>query len=183
VIGVIASVISALILKNYFMLFSVLVFLFSRKNRDLGLIAYFIYSLFVSEHYIGIDIYYYTDLINSLIFAFSLILLLDDVLRREIVFGKLESLSSILMIGSLVVPEMFLAGTFFYFLVKFKPDLLVILSLVSLIAVFVIFKERLDLLGGATNQVMVLASFALFITVLTLIIKRNLKKVNMFTNN
>ena len=89
-IGVIASIIGGLMLREYIMLIAPVVFAISLKNRDAGLIAYFLYIIYSSSKVVSGDVYAYEELINALIFAFSGVLLLDDVLKRDIRMKKLE---------------------------------------------------------------------------------------------
>lgn len=174
-IGIISSLIAGIMLKSYFMLSAPLVYLFSRKNRDLGLIAYFFYVLYIGEQVESSSVYSYRGLMTALIFALSSILLLNDVLSREAQMGKLEALTAVLIVFGLLVPEAFMAGAIFYFLAKFKLDLPIILLLSGMVLLFALLKDQLDILGGTSNQVMLLASFGVLTTVLTLL-RRSLKK-------
>ncbi|MBO8175034.1 MAG: hypothetical protein H0Z18_07230 [Thermococcus sp.] len=178
-IGLIATVISGFILKNYFMLLSLPVFLLSRKSRDLGLIAYSLYALFVAKQSVGASVYYYEDLVNSLIFASALLLFLNDVLSRNVKGERVEVIASLLILSGLIIPEMFLAGMVFYFIMQFKVSLHILLLLGGLMAIFVLFEKQLNVIGGTSNQIVILSSFAIFTSILTLI-RGNLKKVDVF---
>ncbi|WP_457754635.1 hypothetical protein [Thermococcus sp.] len=178
-IGLITTVVSGFILKNYFMLLSLPVFLLSRKSRDFGLIAYFLYALFVAKQPVGISVYYYEDLVKSLIFASALLLFLNDVLSRDVKVGRVEAIGSLLILSGLMVPEMFLAGVMFYFITHFKFSIHILLLLSGLVAIFVLFEKQLDVIGGTSNQIVILSSFAIFASILTLV-RGNLKKVDVF---
>ncbi|ALM76399.1 hypothetical protein [Thermococcus barophilus] len=181
-IGLIATVASGLILKNYFMLLSLPVFLMSRKNRDLGLIAYFLYALFVAKQTTGISVYYYEDLVNSLIFASALLLFLNDVLSRDVKVGRIEVIATMLILSGLIIPEMFLAGTVFYFITSFELSIHILLLLSSLVIIFALFEEQLNTIGGTSNQIVILSSFAIFTSILTSV-RGNLKKVDFLAQN
>ena len=178
-IGVISSIIAGFMLKSYFMLSAPLVYLLSRKSRDFGILAYLLYTLYIAKQIVSTSVYSYDGLINSLVFALSSILLLNDVLEREVHLKKLEILTGALMLIGILVPEAFLAGAIFYFFVKFRLDVSILSLLLSIMLLFALLKSQLDFLGGTSNQIIILVSFGLFAIVLTLF-KRNLKRANMF---
>ena len=175
-IGVIASIIGGLMLREYIMLIAPVVFIISLKNRDAGLIAYFLYIIYSSSKVVSGDVYTYEELINALIFAFSGVLLLDDVLKRDIRMKKLEIIPILFILLGVLLPESFLAGGVLYFLMM-KPSLKVGLPLLGVIPIFVVLRE--NLLGlGASGQTVVFGSFALF-TLTATFLMREIKRVNM----
>ncbi|NJE25878.1 hypothetical protein E3E22_04435 [Thermococcus sp. MV5] len=175
-IGVIASIMGGLILREYIMLIAPAVFIISLKNRDAGLIAYFLYIIYSSSKVVSGDVYAYGELINALIFAFSGILLLDDVLRREIRINKLEIIPILIILLGLLIPEGFLAAGLLYFLMM-KPSLRVGVPVFGVMLVFIMFKNSLSGLGPS-GQTVVFGSFALF-TLAVAFLTRDVKKVEM----
>jgi len=175
-IGVIASVIGGLVLREYIMLIAPVVFIVSLKNRDAGLVGYFLYIIYSSLKVVSGDVYTYEELINALIFAFSGVLLLDDVLKRDIRMKKLEIIPVLFILFGVLLPESFLAGGVLYFLMM-KPSLRVALPIIGSILAFALLKE--NLLGlGASGQAVVFGSFALFTLTATFLI-RDVKRVDM----
>ena len=175
-IGVIASIVGGLMLREYIMLIAPVVFIVSLKNRDFGLIAYFLYIIYSSSKVVSGDVYTYEELINALIFAFSGVLLLDDVLKRDIRMKKLEIIPILFILLGVLLPESFLAGGVLYFLMM-KPSLKVALPIIGSILAFAILKE--NLLGlGASRQTVVFGSFALF-TLTATFLMRDVKRVDM----
>ena len=175
-IGVIASIIGGLMLREYLMFVALVVFIISLKNRDAGLIAYFLYIIYSSSKVVSGDVYTYEELINALIFAFSGVLLLDDVLKRDIRMKKLEIIPILFILLGVLLPESFLAGGVLYFLM-IKPSLRVALPIIGSILAFVVLKE--NLLGlGASGQAVVFGSFALF-TLAIAFLMRDIKRVDM----
>lgn len=175
-IGVIASIIGGLMLREYVMLIAPVVFAISLKNRDAGLIAYFLYIIYSSTKVVSGDVYTYEEFINALIFAFSGVLLLDDILKRDIRMKKLEIIPILFILLGALLPESFLAGGVLYFLMM-KPSLKVGLPLLGVIPIFVVLRE--NLLGlGASGQAVVFGSFALF-TLAIAFLMRDIKRVDM----
>jgi len=109
-IGVIASIIGGLMLREYLMFVALVVFIISLKNRDAGLIAYFLYIIYSSSKVVSGDVYTYEELINALIFAFSGVLLLDDILRRSVRVRKHEIIPILFILLGVLLPESFLAA-------------------------------------------------------------------------
>jgi|Wag4MinimDraft_13_1082653.scaffolds.fasta_scaffold00407_2 multisubunit Na+/H+ antiporter MnhG subunit len=176
-IGVIASVIAGVILKEYVMLIAPIVFLVSSKNRDAGLVVYLLYILYSSSKVVAVNLYTYGDLINALVFAFSGVLLLEDVLRRSVKVKKSEVIPVLFILLGLALPESFLAGGVLYFLMM-KPDWRAALPLVGVIIAFALIRENLSGLG-ASGQTVVFGSFALF-TLAVAFLMKDLKRVEMF---
>ncbi|ACS89079.1 hypothetical protein [Thermococcus sibiricus] len=175
-IGVVASIIGGLILKEYVMFIAPILFGLSLKNRDFGLVGYFLYIIYSSSKVVSGDVYTYEELMNALIFGFSGVLLLDDVLRREVRVRKPEIIPILFVLFGFVIPESFLAGGVLYFLMM-KPDLKVALPVVGVILAFAIFKE--NLLGlGASGQAVVFGGFVLF-TLTVAFLMREVKRVDM----
>ena len=176
-IGVIASIIGGLMLREYIMLIAPVVFIISLKNRDAGLVGYFLYIIYSSSKVVSGDVYTYEELINALIFAFSGVLLLDDVLKRDVRMKKLEIIPILFILLGALLPESFLAGEVLYFLMM-KSSLRVALPIIGSILAFAILKE--NLLGlGASEQAVVFGSFALFTLAVAFLI-RDVKRVEMF---
>ncbi|KUK28037.1 MAG: Uncharacterized protein XD61_1425 [Thermococcus sp. 40_45] len=175
-IGVIASIIAGLMLREYVMFTAILVFALSLKNRDFGLVGYFIYVIYSGSRIVVSDVYTYGKLINALIFAFSGVLLLEDVLRREVRVRKSEIIPILFLLFGFVIPESFLAGGVLYFLML-RPSFKVALPVVGVILAFAIFKE--NLLGlGASGQAVVFGGFVLF-TLTVAFLMREVKRVDM----
>jgi len=175
-IGVIASIIGGLMLREYLMFVALVVFIISLKNRDAGLIAYFLYIIYSSSKVVSGDVYTYEELINALIFAFSGVLLLDDILRRSVRVRKHEIIPILFILLGVLLPESFLAGGVLYFLMM-KPSLRVALPIIGSILAFAILKE--NLLGlRASGQAVVFGSFALF-TLTATFLMRDVKRVDM----
>ena len=176
-IGVIASVIAGLVLNEYVMFIGPVVFALSLKNRDLGLVGYFLYILYSGSKVVAGDVYTYGELMNALMVAFSGVLLLEDVLRGSLRFRKGETIPVVFIILGLVFPESFLAGGILHFLML-RPDWRVALPVVGVVVAFAILRENLTNLG-ASGQAVVFGSFALFTLALAFLTK-DLKRVEMF---
>lgn len=175
-IGVVASIIAGVILREYVLFASPLVFLASLKNRDLGLIGYFLYALYSSSRVFTGDIYTYDEIVNGLVFSLSAILLLEDVLKREVKVNKSELVPMALVLGGLLVPESFIAGVILYFL-TLNPNWKVGIPVLGVLAAFAIFREELSGVG-VSGQVVVFGSFTLFTITLAFIL-RDIKRVEV----
>lgn len=176
-IGVIASVIAGLVLNEYVMFIGPVVFALSLKNRDLGLVGYFLYILYSGSKVVAGDVYTYGELMNALMVAFSGVLLLDDVLRGSVRFRKSELIPTLFILLGLVLPESFLAGGVLYF-IMLRPDWRAALPVIGVIVALVLLRENLTNLG-ASGQAVVFGSFALFTLALSFLMK-DLKRVEMF---
>ncbi|MPW38605.1 hypothetical protein GBV73_02675 [Thermococcus sp. 101 C5] len=168
-IGVVASIVAGVILGEYVLFASPLVFLASLKNRDLGLIGYFLYALYSGSRVFVGDVYVYDELMRGLVFLFSMILLLEDVLRREIRVEKSEIVPMALLLGGFLLPESFIAGAMLY-LLTLKPNWKVCVPVLGVLVAFAIFGEGLSRLG-VSGQVIVFGSFTLFTIALAFLLK------------
>ncbi|MDN5321261.1 MAG: hypothetical protein PWP49_1681 [Thermococcaceae archaeon] len=175
-IGVVASIVAGVILGEYVLFASPLVFLASLKNRDLGLVGYFVYVVYLGSRIFVGDVYVYDELMRGLVFLFSMILLLEDVLRRELRVNKSEIVPMALMLAGVLLPESFVAGAVLYFL-TLKPDWKTGVPVFGVIGVFALFKEYISGLG-VSGQAVVFGSFTLFTIALAFLL-RNLKRVEV----
>ncbi|NJE77288.1 hypothetical protein [Thermococcus sp. ES12] len=178
-IGVVASVLAGFVAGTYVTLLAPIVYLLGLRNRDLGLVAYLVYVLYLGNSVTVPTLYSYSGLVNALSLSLASILLLDDVLKRRPAFGKAELLAAAFMALGLAVPEAFLAGAVFYFLLRFRMDARIFAFLGAVTAAFLIFRGQLDFPGAASTQVMAMAAFGIFLAVSSLTWK-NLKKREMF---
>ncbi|WP_258083291.1 hypothetical protein [Thermococcus thermotolerans] len=178
-IGVISVVIAGIITGNHILFLAPVVYLVSLRDRDLGLVAYLIFALYSGDRISPADMYTYEGLVTSLAFAGSMVLLLDDGLRGKVKPGRLELLVLPFMLLGIIVPEAFIAGAVFYFALRFRIDVRVVAVLGTAAATFFLLRGFLGGLGSVPNQVAVLAGFAIFLAVLTML-RGNLKKVDSF---
>ncbi|ASJ15369.1 hypothetical protein [Thermococcus radiotolerans] len=178
-IGVVASILAGFVAGTYITLLAPLVYILALKNRDLGLVAYLIYILYLGGSVEASTLYSYSGLVTTLALSLASILLLDDVLKRKPTFGRVELLTTLFMVVGLVVPEAFLAGVMFYFLLRFRLGVGIFAFLVAMVSVFLIFRSSLDFPGSAATQALVVSAFGIFLAVSSLVWK-NLKKREMF---
>ncbi|NJE11142.1 hypothetical protein [Thermococcus sp. MAR1] len=177
-IGVISAVIAGLMTGSRVLLLAPLVYIVSRKNRDAGLMAYFLLSLYTGGEVFSSSLYTYDGLVTALVYASSMVLLLDDsLLGRRI--SRLELFVVPFLIAGILFPEAFIAGSVFYFAVRFRIDARVAGVVGAMLLLFTAARGYLDVPGGASNQAVVLAGFALFLAVMTTL-RGNLKKVDLF---
>jgi hypothetical protein len=176
-IGVVASIAAGLILKEYAMLFTPIIFVISLKNRDAGLIAYFLYALYSSSKVLSLDVYTYEELIKAFIFALSGVLLLEDILRRTVKVNKSEVIPIIFILLGFLLPESFIAGGILYFL-ALKPGWKTGIPAAGVLIAFVVFESYIAGLGPS-DQVVIFASFAFFTLAVEFLLK-DIKKVDMF---
>ncbi|WP_456398209.1 hypothetical protein [Palaeococcus sp. (in: euryarchaeotes)] len=178
-IGPIASVLAGFIAGTYVTLLAPVVYLIALKNRDLGLVSYLLYVLYLGGLVRVDTLYSYSGVVTALVLSLASILLLDDVLRGKPTLGMVELLAGIFMLGGLVIPEAFLAGSMFYFLLKFKIDVRVFAFIAGVTLLFLVFRPVLDFPGSASTQVLVVSAFGIFLAVSSMVWK-NLKKREMF---
>ena len=176
-IGVVASLIAAVLLRNYAMLAAPVVFVIALRKRDLGLVAYFLYAVYTASKVPAGDLYLYEELIGALVFALSALLLLEDVLRRGLRVEKAELLPLAFLLLGVLLPEAFIAGGVLYFL-ALKPEWRVVAPGVGVLVVFLLLRDYISGLGPSA-QVLVLGSFALFTLALASLLK-DVNKVDMF---
>lgn len=177
-IGIVSTVIAGLMMGNYVLLLSPLVYLISLKNRDAGLVAYFLFALYTGGEVSSSSLYAYDGLVTALVYASSMVLLLDDCLLKK-KMSRLELLATPFLLGGIVVPEAFIAGAVFYFAVRFRIDRRVAGLTGAMLILFIAVRGYLDFPGGASNQDAVLAAFALFLAGITTL-RGNLKKAELF---
>lgn len=178
-IGLIASIIAGFIAGTYTTLFAIIPYVLALKNRDVGLVAYLVYILYIGGSFTVPTIYSYHEIVVTLVFSLALLLLLDDILTRRLSLGRLEKLTLILMLLGLVIPEAFIAAALFYFVIKFRPSVLVLVFSISVIVVFIMLRSLLNVPGSAANQALIVSAFGIFLVVSSAFWK-NLKKRGMF---
>ena len=176
-IGVVASLIAAILLRNYAMLVTPVVFAIALRKRDLGLVAYFLYAVYTASKVLARDLYLYDELIGALVFALSTLLLLEDVLKGGLRVEKVEVLPLAFLPLGVFLPEAFIAGGILYFL-ALKPAWKVAVPGAGVLVVFVLLRDYISGLGPSA-QVLVLGSFALFTLALASFLK-DVNKVDMF---
>ncbi|WP_297437254.1 hypothetical protein [Thermococcus sp.] len=177
-IGVISLIIAALMLKAYTLLLAPLVYLVSLKSRDLGVVAYILFALYTAGKLDVLDLYSYSSILTLLTYSLPMLLLLDDCLTRK-TLTKTELVPLPFLLLGPALPEAFLAGLFMYFAVSLRPGRGMLAALLVMVIGLWFGRGYLDVLGGTSSQVLVIAAFVLFLSVLTLS-QGNLKKVDMF---
>jgi len=176
-IGLIASIVGGLILKEYVLLGAIPVFLVSIKNRDMGLVAYFLYIIYVSSKVLSVDVYVYEELITALVFAISGVLLLEDVLKREVRIREVEIIPLLFILFGFLLPESFIAGGIIYFL-NLRPHWKAGVPIVGAVMLLLLTRRYVEGLG-ASAQVALFGGFTVFTLVATFLTKE-VKKVEMF---
>ncbi|ASJ03595.1 hypothetical protein A3L09_10165 [Thermococcus profundus] len=178
-IGIAASLALAVYLRSYVPLIGVAVWLLSRRNRDLGLLAYSVYALYIAN-FLRVDtIYLYIPLVEALAVASSALLLLEDVLRGGTRRDRVEFVLSVLVLGGAVSPELLVAGAVLYLALKLRLDYVSVIVSTALLVFLLLFQESLDINGGASLQVGVVSAFGVFLLLYSLT-RINIKKVKMF---
>jgi|GEM_PF-1292032 len=178
-IGVIASILAGFITGTYITVLSAVPYVIALKNRDMGLVAYFLYVVYLGSVITISTVYSYHELVVMLVLSLASLLLLDDILRASLSFGRLEAFTVVFILIGLVVPEAFITALTFYFIVKFKPGVLVAVFSISVAAVFIMLRSILNVPGSAANQALVMSAFGIFLAVSSAFWK-NLKKRGMF---
>ncbi len=178
-IGLIASLVSAVILRDYFMLLAApAVFAVSLKSRDIGLVAYLLYTIYAAPKVYAGDVYSYGDLTRALVFALPALLLLEDVLRTRSGFEKAELVPTAIILLGPVVPEAVVAGALLYFAIL-RPDWRVTVPVAGIGLTFAFLRGTLAGLG-TPGQTVVLGAFTLFTVALAFLL-RNARGREMFT--
>ncbi|MDI3475596.1 MAG: hypothetical protein PWQ79_2302 [Thermococcaceae archaeon] len=176
-IGVLASILAGIWLREYTLFLAPLVYLVALKNRDLGLLSYLVYAIYTANRVVVGDIYSYPFLINGLLFALSALLLLDDVLLRKTRLEKVDLITLLLILSGLLLPEGLVAGALLHFL-KLRPDWKVGTVVLGAIATFALFREQISGLGASGSSV-ILGGFTL-LAIAAAFLMRDLKGVEMF---
>lgn len=159
-IGLIATLVEALVLHNYLLLVGALtVFLLSLKSRDFGLVGYFVYVLYFVQRVEVISLYSYDGLIKALTFGFAALLLLEDILHGELQIDKTEIVPSILILLGLIIPEAAIAGGLLYLAVRVPSAWGVLFGSVAL-ALVILLRSTLESLG-TSGQVALVSAVAL----------------------
>ena len=118
-IGLVATLVEALALHDYLLFVGALaVFIPSLKSRDLGLVAYFIYTLYFTQRVDVTSLYSYSGLTRALTLSLAMLLLLEDVLRGKLRAGRKEIVPSILTLLGIFTPEAVIAGGLLYLTVR-----------------------------------------------------------------
>lgn len=163
-IGVVAVIISSLVLEQPVLLLGLVPFALSLRNRDAGLGAYFLYAPYVASKVPPLNPYRYLDGISILIFALSLLLLLEDVLRATLTIRKIEIAAGAMVLLSPLFPEAFVGGALLY-LASLRPEPLVMGVPAILAVVMLIARDTLQNLGGS-GVVLVFGGFTALTAVL-----------------
>lgn len=159
-IGLIATLVEALMLRNYLLFVGALaVFLLSLKSRDLGLVSYFIYILYFAQRVEVISLYSYDGLTKALTFGFAALLLLEDVLRGKLKIDRTEIVPSILILLGVIIPEAAIAGGLLYLVVRVPSAWGVLFGSVAL-ALVILLRSTLESLG-TSGQVALVSAVAL----------------------
>ncbi|WP_297519472.1 hypothetical protein [Thermococcus sp.] len=159
-IGLIATLVEALVLRNYFLFAGALaVLLISLKSRDLGLVGYFVYVLYFAQRVQVTSIYSYNELTTALTFGLAMLLFLEDVLRGKLQIDRAEIVPSILILGGVFIPEAMIAGELLYLAVMI-PSLWGALFGGVAIGLMIILKSTLEGLG-TSGQVTIISAIAL----------------------
>ncbi|WP_048150662.1 hypothetical protein [Palaeococcus ferrophilus] len=174
-IGVAAVIISSLVLGQPVLLLGIFPFILSMRSRDAGLGAYFLYAPYVASKVPPLNLYSYLDGISILIFALSLLLLLEDVLRSTIKIKKTELAAGAIMLLSPLFPEAFIVGALLY-LASLRPEPLVMLAPAMVTVVMLIARDTLQNLGGS-GGVLVLGGFTALTAILLAL--KNVKSSEM----
>lgn len=180
-IGIIAVIVAGITTREYGLCFGALLPLLGKKSRDLGLIAYFFYSLYATEVFISFDIFTYDDIVGSIIITLSLILLLDDILFVNPKIQTIEFFTTISVIMGILFPEALIAGGFFYLAIRIKPKGSVLTFIVILVLVVLVFilKNNFSSLDSTLSQVLFLGGIMVMLLATT-VARKNLKKVEVF---
>lgn len=155
--GIIA-IIGGLLLKSKAVVLIPLVYLLDRKNKDLGLIAYFFYVVALIGDVFVRDVLSFEALKALLLGVFPALMVL-----REVLIGR-EFKESYKLEKSRI---------------GFFLDLKVFLFVLALIALMVFVKVKYEYLYTTENQVAVATGLALIFSLLT--IRWDVKKAKMFT--
>ena len=99
-IGIIASILTAVLTGNYLPLIVPLIYLLAVKSRDLALIAFYIYALVLAFSFNPGSIYTLNG-ISAVSVAFSAVLVLDEILRGFEL--RIPSREEFVLLGALTV--------------------------------------------------------------------------------
>lgn len=99
-IGLIATILTGIMLKNYVFLLIMLAYLLRLRSRNASLAAFYLYVLLMAVSLPGISIYTWKGLRLAGFVALSTVLALDDVLRGIRVEGEEIILSAVLIVSA-----------------------------------------------------------------------------------
>ncbi|NJD98864.1 hypothetical protein E3E26_03510 [Thermococcus sp. LS1] len=106
-IGLIATILTGIALRNYVFLLVIPAYVLRFRDRDLSLAAFYLYVLLMTVSLPGISIYTWEGLRLAGFVALSTVLALDDVLRG-VKIGKEELILSAVLIASALTDYTFL---------------------------------------------------------------------------
>ncbi len=99
-IGIIASILTAILTGNYILLLTPIIYAVALKSRDIALLIFYIYVIIIAFSFNPGSIYT-LDGINGVTVAFSIIVVLDDILRD--VELKSPSKEEFILLGVLTI--------------------------------------------------------------------------------
>lgn len=178
-IGVVASIALALYLRSYVPLLGVGAWLLSLRDRDLGLLGFSVYVLYLANSVPIETVYFYIPAVESLAVALSVVLLLEDVLKRSKKVEGIEAVLSLIVLGGALFPELLVAGAVVYLLTKLRLDYVALSIALFLPVVLILFEGNLNIRGGSSLQAGMISAFAVFVMAYGLT-RVNVKKVKVF---
>lgn len=178
-IGVLLSIIAGYWAGTYVGALSIVPWLLSLKRRDAGLVAFFLYAIYLGNSVQVSTVYSYSSLIAVLSFSLSLIVLLDDVLTGRLLPRRRELIAIPFILLGVLFPESLIVGGAVVLVSRVRFGRIAGVVLVVTIVAFALLRKTLDYAGSAPAQVAVTAAVGVF-TFLLLLVWKNFKKVLLF---
>lgn len=178
-IGVLLSIIAGYWAGTYAGALSIVPWLLSLKRRDAGLVAFFLYAIYLGNSVQVSTVYSYSSLIAVLSFSLSLIVLLDDVLTGRLLPRRRELIAIPFILLGVLFPESLIVGGAVVLVSRVRFGRIAGVVLVVTIVAFALLRRTLDYAGSAPVQVAVTAAVGVF-TFSLLLVWKNFKKVLLF---
>lgn len=168
--GIIATI-TSLLLKSKAVVLVPIVYLLARKNKDLGLLAYFFYTIILMNDVFVNDFLSFDALKGILLGVFPSLMMLGEILSGGNTKKTGESYRDFLHhVGTFKVGF----SLNFESIIELAPEILLLLTLVGVMG---FLKLRYEYLLTTENQVAIMAGIAILYSLLNL---RDTKKVKMF---
>ncbi|NJE54587.1 hypothetical protein [Thermococcus sp. 21S9] len=178
-IGVLLSIIASYWAGTYVGALSIVPWLLSLKKRDAGLVAFFLYALYLGNSVQVSTVYSYSSLIAVLSFSIAFIVLLDDVLTERLLPGRRELIAVPFILLGAIFPESLIVGGVVVLVSRVRFGRIANAVMGVIIVAFTLLRETLDYAGSSLVQVAVIASIGIF-TFSLLLFWKNFKKVLLF---
>jgi len=168
VIGVLLSIASAYVAGTYVGALSVIPWILSLKRRDVGLLAFFVYAVYLGNSIEVSSVYSYPSLLVVLSVSLALVVLLDDILTSKVVPERRELIAIPFVLTGFFLPESLIVGEGLVIVSRLRMGKIASLSVAVVVLAFAVLWKTVDYADSAPVQVAVAAAVGIFVILVSL---------------